>query len=89
MKTAVNLFLWTDFVQEEHFKHFNELKRSGYDGVEIPLLVGDATHYKNVAKAIKGEGLECPKQHEQSLEITHELRYQENTVVFNNNKCYP
>ena len=59
MKTAVNLFLWTDFVQEEHFKHFAELKQAGYNGVEIPLLVGDAAHYQDVARAIQDEGLEC------------------------------
>jgi len=59
MKTAVNLFLWTDFVQEEHLKHFTELKQAGYDGVEIPLLMGEAAHYQRFARAIQDEGLEC------------------------------
>lgn len=59
MKVGVSLFLWTDFVEQKHFKHFDELKKAGFDGVEIPLMAGNAAHYKQVAEAIKNAGLEC------------------------------
>ncbi|MCF2946655.1 sugar phosphate isomerase/epimerase [Paraglaciecola aquimarina] len=59
MKIGVSLFLWTDFVEQQHFKYFEKLKAAGFDGVEIPLMAGDETHYKLVAQAIKNAGLEC------------------------------
>ena len=59
MKTAVNLFLWTDFVQEEHFQYFSALKEAGYDGAEIPILSGHASAYKKISQALKDEGMEC------------------------------
>ncbi len=59
MKIGVSLFLWTDFVEQQHFKYFEQLKAAGFDGVEIPLMTGDAAHYKKVAQAIKNAGLEC------------------------------
>lgn len=59
MKIGINLFLWTHFVQEEHFKYLDELKKAGYDGVEIPIIEGDYKHYQKLAHAIKGAGLEC------------------------------
>ncbi len=46
MKTGMNLLLWTTHVTEEHFPLFAKLKKAGYDGVELPLFAGDATHYK-------------------------------------------
>lgn len=59
MKIGISMFLWTNFVEQQHFKHFDELKKAGFDGVEIPLFTGNAAHYKQVAKAIKNAGLEC------------------------------
>jgi D-psicose/D-tagatose/L-ribulose 3-epimerase len=59
MKIGVSLFLWTDFVEQQHFKYFDELKTAGFDGVEIPLMAGDEAHYKVVGQAIKDAGLEC------------------------------
>jgi D-psicose/D-tagatose/L-ribulose 3-epimerase len=59
MKIGVSLFLCTDFVEQQHFKYFDELKAAGFDGVEIPLMAGDEAHYKVVGQAIKDAGLEC------------------------------
>ena len=42
MKTGMNLLLWTTHVTEEHFPLFAKLKKTGFDGVELPLFAGDA-----------------------------------------------
>ena len=48
MKVGMNLLLWTAFVTEEHFPILEKIKKTGYDGVEIPLFDGDAEHYKKM-----------------------------------------
>lgn len=59
MKIGINMFLWTDFVDEVHFKYFEELKKAGYDGVEIPLFCGDEKHYASIGRVLNDLGLEC------------------------------
>ncbi len=59
MKIGFNMLLWTPFVAEEHFPLFDDLKKTGYDGVEIPLFNGEPTHYANVGRALRDTGLEC------------------------------
>jgi len=59
MKTGMNLLLWTTHVTEEHFPLLAKLKQAGFDGVEIPLFEGDATHYKTVGRELKNLGLGC------------------------------
>jgi len=54
---GMNMLLWTDFVSEEQFGIFTALKEAGFDGVEIPLGRGDATHYANVRKELDRVGL--------------------------------
>lgn len=43
----------------EHFPLFFELKRMGFDGVEIPIFEGDEEHYRAMGRAIKEAGLLC------------------------------
>ncbi len=59
MKVGFDVLLWTAHVTEEHFYLLEKLKKAGYDGVEIPIFAGDATHFKKVGKAIKNNGLGC------------------------------
>jgi D-psicose/D-tagatose/L-ribulose 3-epimerase len=59
MKTGMNLLLWTTHVTEEHFPLLAKLKQTGFDGVELPLFEGDATHYKKIAAELKNQGLGC------------------------------
>ena len=59
MKIGFNVLLWTPYVTEEHFALFEKLKVTGYDGVEIPLFGGQASHYQKVSDAIKDNGLKC------------------------------
>ena len=57
MLLGFNLLLWTTHVAEEHFPILAELKRSGYDGVELPLFEGTPEHYRKVGEALKDSGL--------------------------------
>jgi D-psicose/D-tagatose/L-ribulose 3-epimerase len=59
MKTGMNLLLWTTHVTSEHFPIFARLKKTGFDGVEIPLFQGDAAHYKAIRKELDNLGLGC------------------------------
>ncbi len=57
MKTGMNFLLWTTHVTAEHFPLFAQLKRVGFDGVEIPLFAGDAAHYKIIRRELDNNGL--------------------------------
>ena len=57
MKLAFNLLLWTTHVTQEHFPLFAELKRSGYDGVEIPIFEGTPEHFRTVGAVAADQGL--------------------------------
>lgn len=59
MKVGMNLLLWTAFVEEAHFPIMEKIKKTGYDGVEIPLFDGDAEHYKKIKKELDNQGLCC------------------------------
>ena len=53
MKLGINLLCLTDFVTEEHLPAIRRLKDIGYDGVEVPVLVGDTAHYAWLAKELE------------------------------------
>ena len=57
MLLGFNLLLWTIHVTEEHFPIFEELKKAGYDGIELPLFDGDPEHFAKVGQAAKDNGL--------------------------------
>jgi D-psicose/D-tagatose/L-ribulose 3-epimerase len=59
MLLGFNLLLWTTHVTEAHFPLFAELKRAGYDGVEIPVFEGEPAHFARVGRIIRDEGLRC------------------------------
>jgi D-psicose/D-tagatose/L-ribulose 3-epimerase len=58
MKLGFNLLLWTGHVTAEHEPLLKALKKTGYDGVEIPLFEGDVDHYKRLGEMIARHGLE-------------------------------
>jgi D-psicose/D-tagatose/L-ribulose 3-epimerase len=45
MKLGINLLCLTDFVTEAHLPTIRRLAELGYDGVEVPVLSGDPSHY--------------------------------------------
>ncbi len=58
MKLGFNLLLWTPHVTAEHEGILRELKKTGYDGVEIPMFEGDPDHYARVGEMLDRIGLE-------------------------------
>ncbi len=59
MKIGMNLLLWTGLVGESDFPTIAKIKAAGYDGVEVPLLDGDAKHYKMLRAELDRQGLAC------------------------------
>jgi len=59
MKIGFNMFLWTGHVTEEHQPIMAALKKQGYDGVQIPVLEGDSSHYSHLKKMLGDLELEC------------------------------
>ena len=57
MKLGFNLLLWTTDVTAEHFPVFETLKKTGYDGIELPLFGGTPESYAEIGKAAKDNGL--------------------------------
>jgi D-psicose/D-tagatose/L-ribulose 3-epimerase len=59
MKTGMNLLLWTTHVTSDHFPILAKLKKTGFDGAEIPIFEGDTEHYKKVRRELDNQGLGC------------------------------
>ncbi|WP_191060830.1 sugar phosphate isomerase/epimerase family protein [Geminicoccus harenae] len=57
MLLGFNLLLWTTHVTEEHFPLFAEIRKTGYDGVEIPIFEGEPEHYRRIGQVAKDQGL--------------------------------
>lgn len=45
MKIGMNMLLWTNHLTEEHFSIVDELKETGFDGIELFLGEGSEKHY--------------------------------------------
>lgn len=58
MKIGFNMFLWTDRVGPQHHAILADLKATGYDGAEIPVLAGDVGEYRDLARVLDDLGLE-------------------------------
>ena len=59
MKVGFNMLLWTTHVTDDDLPLLEDIKKAGYDGVEIPIFEGDPAHFEKVGKAIKDNGLGC------------------------------
>ena len=58
MKIGFNLLLWTGHVGVEHRPLLRALKKTGYDGVEIPIFQGEPDHYARLGDMLDEIGLE-------------------------------
>ena len=58
MKIGFNLLLWTAHVEPKHWPILEDLKRCGYDGVEIPIFEGTPEHYAELGRELDRLGLE-------------------------------
>lgn len=58
MKIGFNLLLWTGHVGDEHRSLLRDIKRAGYDGVEVPVFQGDPAYYARLGQMLDEIGLE-------------------------------
>ena len=57
MKVGINLLLWTGNPSEEHLPLFDQFKKWGFDGVEIPIHHYNESVYQAMAARLKALGL--------------------------------
>ena len=57
MLLGFNMLLWTTHVTQEHFPILAQIKRAGYDGVELPIFEGEPDHYRDLGEALRDNGL--------------------------------
>ncbi|GAB2178505.1 sugar phosphate isomerase/epimerase family protein [Dongia sp. agr-C8] len=58
MKIGFNLLLWTINVEDRHMPILEDLKKTGYDGVEVPVFGGDPAQFKMLGQRLSDMGLE-------------------------------
>src|ERR1700730_8830187 len=58
MKIGFNLLLWTAHVERAHLPVLEDLKRCGYDGVEIPIFEGGPDHYAELGRELDRQGFD-------------------------------
>ncbi len=61
MKIGFNMLLWTTHLVEEQFPLLNQIKKVGYDGVEIPIFGGeeDPSYFEKIGNVLKDNDLSC------------------------------
>jgi D-psicose/D-tagatose/L-ribulose 3-epimerase len=57
MKIGFNLLLWTGHVTQEHRALLRDIRKAGYDGVEIPIFEGNPDHYARLGEMLDEIGL--------------------------------
>jgi D-psicose/D-tagatose/L-ribulose 3-epimerase len=57
VKIGFDMMLWTTHVTEAHRPLLEDIERTGYDGVEIPVFEGNPDHYARVAGWLREAGL--------------------------------
>ncbi|WP_425602946.1 sugar phosphate isomerase/epimerase family protein [Horticoccus luteus] len=57
MKIGMNLLLWTTHVTSAHDPLLADLRRTGYDGVEIPIFEGTSADYRTLGAKLRDLGL--------------------------------
>ncbi len=58
MKYGMNMLLWTSDVTEEHYGILENLKKWGFDGVELPVFDLDVAKFTKLGKKLTEIGLE-------------------------------
>ena len=58
MKYGMNLLLWATDVNEEHFGILEDIKRWGYDAVEVPIFDHDSDKFARLGAKLDELGLE-------------------------------
>src|SRR6185369_7536189 len=57
MKYGLNMLLWTTDVTEAHYPLLDQIKKWGYDGVELPIFDLDVGKFKSLGAKLDATGL--------------------------------
>ncbi len=57
MKIGMNLLLWTAAATKEHFGLIEDIKRWGFDGVEVPMFAPDCSPWHALKGLLSDEGM--------------------------------
>lgn len=57
MLLGINMLLWTTHVSEDHLHLCEDLKRLGYDGIELPVFSGTPEAYAKIGAGLADIGL--------------------------------
>ncbi len=79
MKIGINMLLWTTRVTGEHRRQLEAIRDAGADGVEIPIMEGHPSDYRELARMLDDVGLErtasmaflTPEQNPASVDPRH------------------
>jgi D-psicose/D-tagatose/L-ribulose 3-epimerase len=58
MKIGFDMLLWTAHVQPEHWPILEDIKKTGYDGAEIPIFEGTPEHFAKLGRRMEEIGLQ-------------------------------
>lgn len=58
MKIGFCMLLWTTHVGEQHRALIEDIKATGYDGIEVPIFEGEPEHYAQLGQMLDEIGLE-------------------------------
>ena len=59
MKIGFCMLLWTGHVTRKHRKILEDLKATGYDGVQVPVFEGEVSDYEKIGRMLDDIGLEA------------------------------
>ncbi len=59
MKLGFNMLLWATHVTDAHLPIIEDIKATGYDGVEIPMFEGDPEYFRLLGQRIRDLGLQA------------------------------
>lgn len=59
MRFGICLYLWTTDLTDKYLHLIGDMKRLGYDGVEVPLSSANASDYAQIRRALDDEGMAC------------------------------
>ncbi len=59
MKFGVNMLIWTANFTREHLPLLPEIKRHGFDGIEVPMFSPREFYATDIRKGVAENGLEC------------------------------
>lgn len=57
MRLGMNLLLWTTHVTERHYALFEDLAKTGFEGIEVPIGKGDEPYYRALGQHLADLGL--------------------------------